>query len=756
MKNMTKLKVRENDMKSRHIVPWFRSYSFISIILHCVLAFLLIAVVNLAFIVIPVFAVPAITASSLPNGQVNVYYATTLSASPLSGSYAWSVTSGSLPPGLTLTATSGAIAGTPTTIGTYAFTVIVTDTTGPSTAQTFSITIAAPPLSIYATSLAQGKEGTAYSASLSATGGTTPYYWTIIDGYLPSGLSLTTSGGYITGTPIRGSSGTYTFTVNVSDSSSTAQSAQRSFTIYIEKGLFVSTITINSSLKAGSTKVYVGGTSVNNLKGGESITLNFDLGVTRTISVEPLVNDPSDSGIRYRTDDESATVSESQPNVEFSYYPEYQVTATASPSVGIQPSGSGWYKKGAAANLSTTADAQGNTGVLYKFSYWLPPSNQKVTTEQLNFTVENPTTVTAYYDTYYKLTTDSIYGEIEGDGWYKVNSEAHWSLISDKVSMEGLVGFFQGKYVAAKSSGTELMDGPKKVVITWRPDYSLPYILIPLAILGIVLVIVGLYFLLRGQQPRPQPQQMSAVPPLYTPPYVVPPYSPPYTPPPQPRPIPQQHTTVVMIGDNKPSDTTKQLPTSTKEELMARFGELLEKYESEIKSTSGIRPEALPRVETFPQEKMISAPPPVSPSAGYADFTQKESEEQPCRYTAKKLLRTVARKWEKTEGSTVELPPTTEGETKGNTGLLVVWSRYIFYEWEILNCSLLLHHPGEHRGATNTVYTLLNTITEKKVYSPDEKELLPPVSHYTEGLSEVDIPDEQIVSAAELPTETRR
>lgn len=621
--------------------------------------------------------------------------------------------------------------------------------------ESFSITIVPPPLSITAASLAQGKEGTTYTATLTATGGTTPYYWTIIDGSLPSGLSLTTTGGYITGTPTRGSTGTYTFTVNVSDSSPTAQSTQRSFTIYIEKGLFQSTITVGSSLKSGSTKVYVGGTAVNILKGGEYININFDLGVTRTISVEPLVTDPSNSGVRYRAQTETTTISELQPNAEFSYYTEYQVTVTTEPSIGTQPSGSGWYRQGTAVNVNTTTDVQGNTGVLYKFAYWLPPSNQKITTEQLNFTVDNPSTVVAYYDTYYRLTTESIYGEVEGGGWYKAGSEARWAVINDKVPMEGLIGFFQGKYTTAKLSGKELMDGPKTVTLSWKPDYSMPYILIPLAILGFVLVIVGMYFLLRGQQPRPQPQQMSAAQSPYPPPYMPPPYSPPYMPPPPPRPIPQQHTTVVMIGD-KGSGTTKQLPSSTKEELMARFGELLEKYETEIKATSGIRPEALPRVETFTQEKMISAPPPVSPSAAYADFSQKELGEQPCRYTAKKLLRTVARKWEKTEGSTVELPSTTAGETKGSTGLLVVWARYIFHEWEILNCSLPLNHPGKHRGATNTVYTLLNSITEKKIYSPDDKELLPPALHYTEGLSELELPDEQIVSAAELPTETIR
>ena len=56
------------------------------------------------------------------------------------------------------------------------------------------------PLSITTTSLSQGQTGVAYSATLSATGGTSPYSWSIKSGNLPAGLSLS-SAGAISGTP---------------------------------------------------------------------------------------------------------------------------------------------------------------------------------------------------------------------------------------------------------------------------------------------------------------------------------------------------------------------------------------------------------------------------------------------------------------------------------------------------------------------------------------------------------------------------
>src|ERR1041385_1037614 len=56
-----------------------------------------------------------ITTTSLPNGQVQVAYSSTLQATGGTPPYTWSVSNGSLPAGLMLTAGSGAISGTPTT-----------------------------------------------------------------------------------------------------------------------------------------------------------------------------------------------------------------------------------------------------------------------------------------------------------------------------------------------------------------------------------------------------------------------------------------------------------------------------------------------------------------------------------------------------------------------------------------------------------------------------------------------------------------
>jgi T5SS/PEP-CTERM-associated repeat protein len=76
----------------------------------------------------------------LPGGTISGAYSQTLLATGGTGPYSWLVTGGSLPPGVTLDA-GGLVSGTPTTAGTYSFTLQVTDANGAQASQTVSLTI---------------------------------------------------------------------------------------------------------------------------------------------------------------------------------------------------------------------------------------------------------------------------------------------------------------------------------------------------------------------------------------------------------------------------------------------------------------------------------------------------------------------------------------------------------------------------------------------------------------------------------------
>jgi hypothetical protein len=177
---------------------------------------------------ITINAAPSITTSSpMPGGDVTVAYSKTLSASNGTPPYAWSISAGSLPTGLTLTS-SGTISGTPTTAATSNFTVKLTDAADGSTSKAFALTINAAPAVATASPLPLGNGGVAYSQMLAASGGTTPFSWSVGAGTLPAGLSLSSTG-LISGTSTAG--GTSNFTVKLTDAAGGTASKAFALTI---------------------------------------------------------------------------------------------------------------------------------------------------------------------------------------------------------------------------------------------------------------------------------------------------------------------------------------------------------------------------------------------------------------------------------------------------------------------------------------------------------------------------------------------
>lgn len=188
--------------------------------------------------------------TTLPTGAAGTTYSAALQVSGGTSPYTFSLVTGSLPSGLVLSAT-GAISGKPTGSGTSDFTIQVSDSSSPAQTvqQAFSLTIN-PPNSVVITtsSLPNGTIGSAYSSSLSASGGTAPYTWSILSGSLPNGLNLISMGS-IQGTPT--TAGTFNFTIQVADSSSTTEKASSPFAITI--GSTGSSLAITGSLTPNAT-----------------------------------------------------------------------------------------------------------------------------------------------------------------------------------------------------------------------------------------------------------------------------------------------------------------------------------------------------------------------------------------------------------------------------------------------------------------------------------------------------------------------
>ncbi|MGA8087139.1 MAG: putative Ig domain-containing protein [Terracidiphilus sp.] len=177
-----------------------------------------------------------ISTTSLPNGQVGSAYSTSLAASGGTSPYKWALNGGLLPTGLSLNASAGTITGTPTaSANATALKFTVTDSGNPAQSQsvTLNLTISSAALTITTTSLPNGQVGSAYSATLAASGGTSPYMWTLTSGSLPTGLSLNASAGTITGTPTASANGT-SLMFSVDDSSTPVQSQPVTLAITVD------------------------------------------------------------------------------------------------------------------------------------------------------------------------------------------------------------------------------------------------------------------------------------------------------------------------------------------------------------------------------------------------------------------------------------------------------------------------------------------------------------------------------------------
>jgi hypothetical protein len=647
---------------------------------------LLVILLSTLLFATPAAAAPSIVPTVLPSGQVSVPYpATTLipfgGTPPYSG---WTVVSGALPTGLTLNSATSVISGTPTLAGTYTFSVTVTDSIPQTSApQPFSIVITAAPITFTTTTLSAATEGSSYTQYILVSGGTSPYSYSLTSGTLPSGLTLNPIDGVISGTPANGSAGTYNIIITVTDSSIPHLSTQQAYSLIVQAGYYESVISISVSLSAGETSVYVDGILAGTLEGGETLTRSFAVDDELVITVDATVSSPTRSDVMFTADVDEIVVDVDNPDATFTYTAEYYIDLKTNPPQITTLTGAGWFEEGDFIESTAPVQIEESTDTRYHFVYWVLPDGDEDVNEELDWKVASPGRATATYDTYYLLTVTSAEGDVDGGGWYKAGTAADWSVDPPEVPMSGFLGFFRGKLKTDNATGTEVMNTPRTIMVTWSPDYTWPAVFISLLVLFLIGVALGLYYLLRPPRPKPVAPEAAPAPP-----------------------------TIVLIDG-------RLGPGTTKEQLVDQFKQLLQKYEDEVGSTS--------KGGGVPEAKLITAAP--------------AKEEAVCGHTSKKLLRTVVGKWHKTEEEVV--PPDEKTDTKG-VSIKTTWARDIYKEWEVSVCSLPQGHSGEHHGATTKGYTLEDTVTEELSYSAKHK-TTPPKPHFTDELPVVAVAPDQII-----------
>jgi hypothetical protein len=170
-------------------------------------------------------ACPTITVNpanaTLTAGTVGTAYTQAFTQTGSNGNINWSNPAGALPGGLTLNAMTGVLSGMPNAQGAFTFTIRATDANNCTGERQYSLTInpqgQCPTITVSPASpaLSTGKVGTAYSQTFTQTGGAGTITWSQPTGTLPTGLTLNTTSGVLSGTPA--ATGTFTFTVRATD-----------------------------------------------------------------------------------------------------------------------------------------------------------------------------------------------------------------------------------------------------------------------------------------------------------------------------------------------------------------------------------------------------------------------------------------------------------------------------------------------------------------------------------------------------------
>lgn len=193
-----------------------------------------------------------VTTDTLPSGTVDAAYSQQLAVTGPGGTdvanYVWTIDTGLDNSGLSL-GTTGLISGTPTAItgdsATYNFTVTATDTTTNVTGQPKPLTIVVyNPLVINTAALPGGLLGSAYNASIDASGGKAPLTFAVSQGVLPAGITMTAAGVF-SGNPTVDDP--QTFTVTVTDSDTPPRSVNQEFSIIYNAKPEVTALVIGTS-----------------------------------------------------------------------------------------------------------------------------------------------------------------------------------------------------------------------------------------------------------------------------------------------------------------------------------------------------------------------------------------------------------------------------------------------------------------------------------------------------------------------------
>ena len=186
-----------------------------------------------------------ISSAALPSATRYAPFGLRLQATGGTGTYAWELTAGSLPPGLTLSS-AGDLVGSPSTAGNFSFDARVTSGALTDTRMlSLQVLPGGLPLVIVDQSLTAAEFGRVYTASMVAVGGTPPYRWrALAPDELPPGIAVATDG-LLEGRPLL--AGDFNFAVEVKDSTGAAVSKELRLRVVTPTSLSIATSALEAA-----------------------------------------------------------------------------------------------------------------------------------------------------------------------------------------------------------------------------------------------------------------------------------------------------------------------------------------------------------------------------------------------------------------------------------------------------------------------------------------------------------------------------
>jgi hypothetical protein len=231
----------------------------------------------------------------MPAPTIEVPYSQTVSTSGGTAPYSYSISAGALPAGLTLS-TTGVLSGTATAAGSFNFTVTAKDSDSFTATQAYSLTIAAPTITLTPATLPAGELGAPYSSqAITASGGVSPYTYKVSSGALPNGLTLSSTG-VLSGTPTLAN--TYSFTIVATDGSSGTYSGSNAYSILIAKQPSLTAVSASSASATPGQSVTLTATVSASVTGTATVPSGT---VTFYNNGTPLMSEPVTSGVAQLT-----------------------------------------------------------------------------------------------------------------------------------------------------------------------------------------------------------------------------------------------------------------------------------------------------------------------------------------------------------------------------------------------------------------------------------------------------------------------